>query len=222
MLRRALLAGVVLLAALQAGAQERVKFMGRDVTVVDPGSDPPLDFPKGPASVCLEGFPRQCFTMPAKFGGHPNVEAVELTAGSPALLFSADSGWGSGTTIHFALVRPGPGWSLEDSFPNISISNESQRDFWDEPSISGAKIFVTADFEWGPDEPHYGMHRYIVSAYVRNGSSFADEDSYRLEDQYMTARWYDLETDDVLASEKQEILARLRAARDWRAIESRQ
>ncbi len=65
------------------------------------------------------------------------------------------------------------------------------------------------------------MHRYILFG-VRNGSSFVDQDLYRLEDQYLTARWYDLETSDILASEKQEILARLRAARDWRAIESRQ
>jgi len=40
---------------------------------------------------------------------------------------------------------------------------------------------------------------------------------YSLEDQYMTVRRYDLDAkDDVLASEKQEILARLKRVKEER------
>jgi hypothetical protein len=50
----------------------------------------------------------------------------------------------------------------------------------------------------------------MISAYVRKFSSFADELYYYLEDRYMTAHKYDLDTNaDVLTSEKQEVLARL-------------
>jgi len=72
-------------------------------------------------------------------------------------------------------------------------------------------IFVTADFVWGPDEAHYQNHRYIVSAYAYKHETLTDSESYFLEDRYMTAKKYDLEgKDDVLASEKPEILARLK------------
>ena len=68
---------------------------------------------------------------------------------------------------------------------------------------------MTADYVWGPDESHYGEHRYTISAYVRKPSSLVD-DCYYLEDRYMTVHKYDMEANvDILASEKQEILARL-------------
>jgi len=69
---------------------------------------------------------------------------------------------------------------------------------------------VTAtSFVRGPDEAHYDPHRYLVSAYVLKPSSH-----YYLEDRYMTVRKFDLESKvDFLASEKQEILARLRRAK---------
>jgi hypothetical protein len=70
---------------------------------------------------------------------------------------------------------------------------------------------VTAEFEWGPDEAHYSPHRYIVSAYVGKYSPLRHDFSYYLDDQYITVRRYDLEGHaDVLASERPEILARLR------------
>jgi hypothetical protein len=70
---------------------------------------------------------------------------------------------------------------------------------------------VTADYVFGPDEGHYGEHRYIISAYVLKPSFLLDGLYYFLDDRYMTARKYDLESNvDILSSEKQEILARLR------------
>jgi hypothetical protein len=134
---------------------------------------------------------------------------VELKSGVPALLFSAAAGGVSGFPIRFALLRPGIENELEDML-GVSLSNQSQHAFWTEPSISDAKIFVTADYEWGPDEAHYDDHRYIISAYLFLKSPLTGDSSYYLQDRYMTLRKYDLESnDDVLALEKQEIVSRL-------------
>ena len=73
---------------------------------------------------------------------------------------------------------------------------------------------MTADYVWGPDEAHTGLHRFLISAYVRNDPSFNDEPYYFLEDRYMTVHRYDTdEKADVLEAEKQEIRARLRRAK---------
>lgn len=169
-------------------------------------------FPKGAASVCLAGSPRQCYTPPADFGRNAAAEVVELEKGLPALLFSAASGGVSGFRIHFALLRPGTGSKLEDWFMDeMEFSNQSQYAFWTDLSISPAKLFVIADWVAGPGESHYGDHRYIISVYLRRSSPILDERYYFLSDRYMTARKYDLEAKaDVLGSEKAEILARLK------------
>ena len=198
------------------GGQSLPKFMGRKVTIIEPERDEDGFFPKGPASVCVEGPPqRQCYTAPQAFGNSPAVAVVQLEKDMSALLFSAASGGVSGWQIHFALLRPGTGKDLQDLFmSDISVANQSQHAFWSDLSISNAQIFVTAEFVWGPDEGHYGEHRYIISAYVVRPSSIVDDLYYYLEDRYMTARKYDLDAKvDILASEKQEILARLRRLR---------
>ena len=187
--------------------------MGRKVTITTPGTDPDGFFPKGPASVCIEGAPRQCYTMPEDFGRNTSATVVNLAKDDPALLFSADGGGVSGWQTHFALLRPNPGDVLEDLFlPVISISNQNQYAFWADPAISDARIFVTAEDVWGPDEPHYGEHRFIISVCVRTTPPSSLEGFYHLEDRYMTVRKYNLDPDvkdDILASEKPEILARL-------------
>jgi hypothetical protein len=221
MVRRVLLAAVILLAALQAGAQDRVKFMGRAVTVTHPGTeDKDGMFPSGPATLCLEGAPRQCYTMPDKIGKNPHAEVVEIKPGLPALFFSAESGGTSGWGVHFALLRPGRTKYLQDLFLfNAEISNQGQHAFWNEPSVSESKIFVTADEVGGPDEAHYDNHRYIVSAYLRLPSTLLDGSFYYLNDQYMTVRKYDSDKHDVLAAEKPEILARLlRVKQQWTGV----
>ncbi len=187
------------------------KFMGREVTITDPGTDKEGFFPKGPASVCVEGPPRrQCYTMPEDFGGSPQVSLVQVGKGVPALLFSAQSGGVSGFLIHFALLHPGTGKGLEDFFlSDITISNQSEHEFWNLPALSDAPIFATADYVTGPDESHYSEHRYIVSTYTRRSSSMVDGLFYYLEDQYMTVGKYG-EGSHILSSEKPEILARLR------------
>jgi hypothetical protein len=82
---------------------------------------------------------------------------------------------------------------------------------------------VTADYVWGPDEAHYSKHRYIISAYVRKPSSYADGLFYYLEDRYMTVHRYDpVANTDILASEKQEILARLRRVRAETKLEQQE
>jgi hypothetical protein len=203
----------VFLVAVVCCAQ-RVKFEGRTVTVTAAEIEDEL-FPKGPASVCIEGPPRrQCYTAPKEYGRAPEVELVRLDRRKTALLFSADSGGVSGWSIHYAILRPGEGDKLEDILPwSAATSNQSQRGLWNLPEISEARVFVTADAEWGPgpDETHYSPHRYKVSAYVLFSSELLDDDLYYyLDDQYLTVRKYDLESDDVLAAEKAEINARLK------------
>jgi hypothetical protein len=188
------------------------KLMDRDVTITVPELDEDGFFPKGPASICVEGPPqRQCYTAPKDFGRDSNVALVQIDKNMPALLFSAASGGVSGWGIHFALLRPGTGKDLENLFlSDMSVSNQSQHAFWTESAISDAPIFLTAEYRFGPDEGHYGEHRYVVSAYILRSSSMIDGTNYWLEDQYLTIRKYDLDANaDVLASEKQEILARL-------------
>jgi hypothetical protein len=197
-----------------SGKQSPPKFMGREVTVTDPGTDDDGFSPKGPATVCVEGPPRrQCYTMPKDFGRSPEATLVQVEKGMPALLFSAESGGVSGWEIHFALLHQGQGNGLEDLFlSNLSTSNQSEHEFWNLPAFSDAPIFATADYVWGPDEAHYDEHRYIVSTYARRGSTAIDG-HYYLEDRYMTTRKYDIEKGNILSSEKPEILARLRRVR---------
>jgi hypothetical protein len=187
--------GALLSLGVNAGAQsaardgDTLKFMGREVTITEPERDTDGFFPKGPASVCLEGPPqRRCYTAPSDFGNEPSVAVVQLED-MPALLFSAAGGGVSGWAIYFALLRPGTGKNLQNLFlSGISISNQSQHAFWTDTAVSAAPIFVTADYVWGPDECHYSEHRYIISAYVRKPSSLLDDRYYYLEDRYMTVQ----------------------------------
>ena len=200
--------------AQSAPAKDLPKFMGRAVTIAEPELDADGFQPKGPASVCIEGPQRQCYTAPKEFGRFPSVTVVQVKKDEPALLFSAASGGVSGWTIHFALLRPGTGKDLEDLFlSDMDLSNQNQHAFWTDPTLSKAAIFVTAEYVWGPEEGHYGEHRYIISTYVFGLSR--EIDSYYLQDRYMTVRKYNLgdEKTDILVSEKQEILTRLRRAK---------
>jgi hypothetical protein len=195
--------------AQSGGGQNLPKFMGREVTVVAPDLDVDGLFPKGPASICIEGPPqRQCYTAPKDFGRSPTVELIQVEKDMPALLFSAASGGVSGFGIHFALLQPGARKDLQDMLPaDMSLSNQSQHAFWNDSTISAAPILVTAEYVWGPDEGHYGDHRFMVSAYGLKSDALM----YYLEDRFMTARKYDLEANaNVLASEKLEIIRRLR------------
>jgi hypothetical protein len=195
------------------GAQNLPTFMGRKIEITEPQRDADGMFPKGPAAICIVGPPqRQCYTAPDDFGNSPKVTLVQLKKGMLAIFFEAASGGTSGWRVHFALLRPNAGKDLEDLFSSdIEISNQSHHAFWSDPAISNALIFVTADSEWGPDEAHYDKHRFIVSAYTYKHQALTNDESYFLEDRYMTAKKYNLEAkDDVLASEKQEILARLK------------
>jgi hypothetical protein len=136
--------------------RELPMFMGRQVTVFTSGTDARGVSPKGPASVCVEGPPkRQCHTAPEAYGLNPQVALVQIDKNTTALFFSAESG-GSGSGIHFALLRPGRGNDLEDFFlSDIAVSNQSRHAFRSDASTSDSQIFVTADYVWGHDESHY-------------------------------------------------------------------
>lgn len=184
--------------------------MGREVVLTVPELSEDGFDPKGPASVCLTGTPRQCYTAPKNFGRDPALKIVEIEKGVPALLFSAASGGVSGFSVHFALLQPGAGSELHDLFlGTVSVSNQSEHAFWTVPTISDAKIFVTADYVWGPDESHYEKHRYIISSYVLASVSLLEGKYYYLDDRYMTVCGYDSETQHILTAEKSEIIARL-------------
>jgi hypothetical protein len=190
-----------------AGAQTVQQFMGREVVVyAPPGEDDHLGTsPSAPAKVCVEGPPQeQCYSTPEGYGWRPRVEVVQLSKEQSALLFTAETGGVSGWNVHYALITPGTGKDMDDAL-NVSLSNQGRTAFWSEPDLSDAKIFVTADFVWGPDEGHYGQHRFSTSAYAWQGSN------YWLVDRYFTSRWYDLDAnDDVLGAERAEIVARLK------------
>ena len=83
------------------------------------------------------------------------------------ILFAADSGGVRGFRIHYALLTPGSGKTLDELLPGgVVLFNQNQSVFWSEPDLSDAKIFVTADAFGGPGEAHYGQHRYEISAHV--------------------------------------------------------
>jgi hypothetical protein len=216
--------GRVLLMVIVAGmvwAQGPVMFMGRVVTVTKPGyEDAEQTFPKGPATVCIEGTPRLCFKAPEKFGRDPEVSIVQIAKNTSAIFFLAAGGGTSGWQIHFALLRPGTGKEFDNLFPtNLTISSQSEHDWWTDSTISDAKIFVTADYVWGPGECHVCDHRYMISAYVlRSQKPLLDDDNwqYDLQDRYMTARKYS-EDDKVLNAEKPEIIARLKRVKQQSA-----
>jgi len=68
-----------------SGRQSPSKFMGREVTIIEPERDA-NDFPKGPASVCVEGLPqRQCYTAPRAYGNEPTVTVIPLEKGNLSL-----------------------------------------------------------------------------------------------------------------------------------------
>ena len=145
------LAGILL--AFTLTAQDLPKFQGRQVTVTKPELDPDGFFPKGPATVCLEGPPqRRCYTAIDKYGNNPAVSVVKLNGSESALFFSAESGGISGFSIYFALLEPGTGKDLQNILFISPVSNQSQHAFWTEPSISEAPVFVTADYSLGPNE----------------------------------------------------------------------
>jgi hypothetical protein len=199
-------------AAQQPPERSLPRFDGRAVTLTVPETDADGFYPKGPASICVEAPPeRQCYTAPKDFGRNPTAAVVEVKKGEPALFFSAASGGVSGFTIHFALLRPA-GKALKNLLmSDASVSAQSQNAFWTDPSISDAPFLVTADYIWGPDESHSSPHRFVISAYVQRHSFDLEGDYYFLQDRYLTVRSYDLEAGkDILASEKPEILARLR------------
>jgi hypothetical protein len=209
-------------------AADPATYLGRQVTVVDPGTEGPDGFyPKGEAKVCVQGRQGQdCYKAPKGFGRTPGLSVVELRKGELALFFEAASGGVSGWNIHFALLE----FCDRDQFPcgvdelrnllpyELAVSNQSQHALWELPEISDSKVFLTADGVWGPREAHYTDHRYIVSAYVRRPDDF-DGRSYYLADQFMSVRSYGYkngELDDVLGAEKPEILARLeRVKASW-------
>src|ERR1700722_17701358 len=94
-----LLSVVAFAASAQSDSGTKIlpKFMGREVTITDPGTDDDGFFPKGPATVWVQGPPeRQGYTMPADFGRFPELTLVQVDNGLSALLFSASSGGVSG------------------------------------------------------------------------------------------------------------------------------
>jgi hypothetical protein len=91
------------------------KFMGRRVTVKEPPLDDDGLYPKGPATVCIEGPPeRQCYTAPKDFGREPEVSIVQIEKNTPVLFFKVASGGVSGFSIHFAMLQQVQGDALHD------------------------------------------------------------------------------------------------------------
>lgn len=177
------LIGLLLSVGAVSAAQGQLSFMGYRVEIVE---KPRADdfFVEAPASLCLVNEQgRRCYQAPKDFGRYATVEEVRLNREIKALLFSVASGGVSGFGIQYALLQPGSGkpereGELENLFDvNLVVSNQSQRRFIEEPKVSEAAVFVTADYVWGMMEGHFTAHRFIVSSYVRRWDS---EVSWRL------------------------------------------
>lgn len=94
----------------------------------------------------------------------------------------------------------------------------SKDEFRTDPTISEAKVFVTADHTWGPDESHYGDRRYFISADApQSPTEVIESRRYHLEDRYMTVRKYDLEGRNP-ECRKAGFLARLRRVKAASAL----
>jgi hypothetical protein len=203
----------LLMAASEAGGQGNgLRFMGRKVTVTAAKKDS-----EGAASLCLEGPPeRTCYKTDKPYGYVLATKVVQVKPGMQALFFVTESRGTSGSSIRFALLRLQEA-KLTDIFnSDTEVSNQSQYAFWSEPTLSEAQLFVTADFVWGPDESHYEPHRYTISVFALRAAPHLLEDKYYyLEDRYMTVQKYDRDEaqDDILKSERPEILARLKRVR---------
>jgi hypothetical protein len=198
------------LVALALTAQPALKFQGENVVLTE--AKPDDSGVQAPASICVE-WPeqRQCYTTPQGYSRSPGASTVQVSQEVEAILFSAATSGTSDYGIHFALLTKGGGRELQDLFFGpIEASDQSQHALWNEPSISGSKIFVIADYVWGPGETTHEPHRYMISAYVRKSTAAFDTAHYYLTDRYMTARKYDPQSKtDILTTEKSEILARL-------------
>jgi hypothetical protein len=196
-------ASLLLITAL--AAQPSLKFQGQEVTLTEPK--------EGPASICIE-WPgqHQCYTTPQGYGRAPEAQPVKISKDLEALLFSANTESTTDYGIHFALLTKGAGRELQDLFfGTIEASNQSRHALWTEASISDSQIFVLADYVWGPGESPHDPHRYMISAYVRKATPAFDLAHYYLRDRYMTSRKYDPSSKvDILASEKPELLSRLK------------
>jgi hypothetical protein len=198
------------LVALALTAQPALKFQGENVVLTEVKAD--NSGVQAPASICVE-WPeqRQCYTTPQGYGRAPSASKVQVSKELEAMLFSVATSGTNDYGIHFALLTKGGGRELQDLFfGTIEASNQSQHELWNEPSISDSKVFVIADYVWGPSETTREPHRYMISAYVRKSTTAFDTAHYYLADRYMTARKYDSQSEiDILATEKSEILARL-------------
>lgn len=204
MTRIALLALLTLL----LGAQPALQFHGGNVVL----KEEKADNPGPPASVCVE-WPeeRQCYTSPQGYGRAPQAAVVQISSDLDALLFSAATSGATDYGIHFALLTKGAGRELQDLFfSTIEASNQSWHELWSRPALSSSRIFVLADYVWGPGELTHDPHRYMISTYVRKTTPAFDIAHYYLQDRYMTARKYDPEKrKEILTAERAEIYARL-------------
>jgi len=217
MLNLALLALLIL-------PSDSVSFRGYQVTVIDPGlADKEGHYPKGEAKVCVLGQPPEsCYTAPTGVGRSPTLTLIELRQGQSALFFQASGGGVSGFSQHFALFdlcdparhadcKPA---ELRNLFPaDLEVSNVSQFSWWNLPAISPSKLFLTADFVWGPLEGHSADHRFIISVYARRPDNSGDQ-GYTLVDRFKTVHSYGLAPGgglaDVLGAERKQILTRLK------------
>jgi hypothetical protein len=84
--------------------------MCREVTIIEPehdADDTDGFFPKGPASVCVEGPPqRQCYTAPKEFGNSPTVAVVQLKRDMPARAVLGSKWWSQ--WMEYSFFPPSP------------------------------------------------------------------------------------------------------------------
>lgn len=183
-----------------------------------PGTQDADGEPTSHARLCLIQS-TQCFTLSANkeesklqffFGLDPKAERLPVTSGGSLIFFSGTfSGGGSGTSDNLTLLQYGPDGAITDLLPEVRLSNQSERRFWNLPQVSKMPILVTADFNWAEGETHFADHFYTLSAYVFDTKT----NRYARQLKYITSKNYpgidQADTIKVLQPERDTITQKL-------------
>lgn len=99
------------------------------------------------------------------FGLEPHARLLRTRTGESWWLFDATfSGGGSGTLTRYAVVRK-DAHGIGNILPPLALTNQSELEVIDQPSLSPYPLIATADFIWAAGESHFSRHRYDVNVW---------------------------------------------------------
>ena len=142
--------------------------------VVHAGKADADGFPVAAARLCFSSG--HCFTPPSSktvknyppFGLTPRATIV-TGGGNSYVLFTAEAyAGGSGSLTTLALLRDFAGKSgvIENVFPSIELSNQSEFKLLDIPEFDSMPVLITADYLWAQNETHFSHHHYRIKVFM--------------------------------------------------------